>query len=579
MNSSRLRYEGWLYGLAFLSALGFRLIGLGATPLSDSEATLAMQALHIARGASPLLGPQPAYILLTSIPFAVIESTNFLARLLPALVGSALVFVPYFFRQELRPRPALILAFLFAMDPGLVSLSRLASGTILALTFSLFAAGLWFSGRRMVAAGIFAGLALLSGTSFWAGLLTVGLTALFVQGLQSRPKAEETEVSDSPVDLQDANFELRPALISLVLTLVFVGTLFFIAPNGLSAWVSSLPAYLRGWVSPSATTPARILFTLLVYEPLGIFLAILSLIRGFRTGSPRIIGLSIWLGVALLIAVFYRQSSELIWAVIPLLVLAALELSRSLNIFPSERLEVGVVTTSLLILLTYIWFDIAAIGLDPFNQFAVAMPILGSVQNPRFAILYGAIAILIACIAFVAFGWSGRAAWLGSTWAFVIFFAVYSLGTAWGGSGLRYPNGVEFWIPDQKPAEADLLLASVNEVSDFSLGHQESQPVTIMGISSPALEWLLRNREVQLVSVLDPQSTPPLIITPPMENLNLPSAYRGQDFVWRQRVLYESMQRPEWWRWLVNRQLPRENEMIVLWARNDLFPDARQNSQ
>jgi hypothetical protein len=303
------------------------------------------------------------------------------------------------------------------------------------------------------------------------------------------------------------------------------------------------------------------------------------MIRGFRTGSPRIIRLSIWLGVSLLIAVFYRQSSELIWAVIPLLVLAALELSRGLNIFPSERLEVGVVTTALLILLTYIWFDIAAIGLDPFSQFAVAMPVLGSMQNPRYAILYGAIAILIACIAFVAFGWSGRTAWLGSTWAFVIFFAVYSLGVAWGGSGLRYPNGVELWLPDQKPAEVDLLLASVNEISDFSMGHQQSQPVTVMGISSPALEWLLRNREVQLVSVLDPQSAPPMIITPAMDNLSLPSAYRGQDFIWRQRVQYESIQRQEWWRWLVNRQLPRENEMIILWARNDLFPDARQNPQ
>ena len=94
MNFSRLKYEGWLYGLAFLIALGFRLIALGATPLTDSEATLAMQALHITQGAHPLLGPQPAYILLTSIFFTVIESTNFMARLIPALVGSILVFAP-----------------------------------------------------------------------------------------------------------------------------------------------------------------------------------------------------------------------------------------------------------------------------------------------------------------------------------------------------------------------------------------------------------------------------------------------------------------------------------------------------
>jgi hypothetical protein len=64
-----------------------------------------------------------------------------------------------------------------------------------------------------------------------------------------------------------------------------------------------------------------------------------------------------------------------------------------------------------------------------------------------------------------------------------------------------------------------------------------------------------------------------------MDDLRLPSAYRGQDFTWRQRVQWDSLPTPEWWRWLVNRQLPRQNETIILWARDDLFPDARQTSQ
>ncbi len=239
----------------------------------------------------------------------------------------------------------------------------------------------------------------------------------------------------------------------------------------------------------------------------------------------------------------------------------------------------GVVATVLLILITYIWFDIAAIGLDPFNQLVTAIPLIGSIQNPRYAILIGALAILALCILFVAFGWSARIAWLGTTWAFLIFLTVYSLGAAWGASGVRSPNGVELWTTDSRPAQAGLLLQSVKEVSEFSVGEDQSQPVTIMGVSSPALEWLLRNHDVKTVAALDPQGTPPLIITPPMNSLDLPAAYRGQDFVWRQAVQYDTMQRPEWWRWLVNRQLPRTDEVIILWARDDLFPDARQTSQ
>jgi hypothetical protein len=594
MNSFRLRYEGWLYWLAFLLALGFRLIQLGASPLTDSEAAPALQALHVAQGTSPVLGPQPGYILFTSILFAILESTNFMARFVPAMVGSALVFVPYFFRETIKPRPALILAFLLAFDPGLVALSRQAGGTILAATFLLFAWGMWKK-RRAIPAGIFAGLALLAGPSLWAGLLGLGLTWIFLQGMDAKSNMEDEESFDSlatrdeqvadgsPIsNVQPQSLEYRPALIAFIATLLLGGTLFFLSPNGLSAWLLSLPAYLKGWTSPSAMTAGRTLLALLAYEPLGIFLAILSIVRGYRTKSRRIVRLSLWLAVSLLLAVFYRQTSELVWVIIPLLTLSALELSRSLNIFSEERVEVGVVSGALLILLVYIWFDVAKIALDPYSQFGpTTLSLLGrqiQLQAAPYWVLAGAALIIILCISFVAFGWSGRTAWLGTVWSFAVFLGAYSFATAWGASGLRTPNGVELWTPDQRPLQADLLLASVNDVSEFSLGHPRSQSVIIMGINSPALEWILRNHEVEVVATLDPQVAPPLVITPVMEDLGLPSAYRGQDFIWRQPVLWEGMQNPDWLRWLVYRQLPRENETIILWARDDLFPDARENT-
>src|SRR5687768_13710740 len=293
MNSFRLKNEGWLYWLAFLLALGFRLVQLGASPLADSEATLALQALDIARGNRPLLGPQPGYILFTSILFAIIQGTNFMARFVPAIVGSMLVFVPYFFRDKIKARPALILAFLFAVDPGLVALSRQASGTIVAVTFLLFAWAMW-SNRRAVPAGIFAGLALLSGPSLWAGFLTLGLTWIFFQGMEAKSTIEDEEDFDtfapeanqpddpSPVNPHSinsplSNIELRPAIIAFTVTLLLGGTLFFLSPNGLSAWLLSLPAYLKGWTSPSALTAGRTLLAFLAYEPLGVFLAIFSI--------------------------------------------------------------------------------------------------------------------------------------------------------------------------------------------------------------------------------------------------------------------------------------------------------------
>jgi hypothetical protein len=289
-----------------------------------------------------------------------------------------------------------------------------------------------------------------------------------------------------------------------------------------------------------------------------------------------------WLGVALLLAVFYRQAGELVWVILPLLTLASLELTRALNIFAEERMEVGLVVLALMVILVYIWFDVSKIALDPYSQIgATSLPLFGrtlQIAAAPYVILLGAFLIIILCIAFVAFGWSARTAWLGATWAFVIFLGIYVLGAAWGASRLRPQSGFELWLPDQPPAQAELLLSTADDISKFSLGQTQSQPVTVMGIDSPALEWLLRDREVDVVPTLNPQVAPPIVITPVMNDLGLPSAYRGQDFIWRQSPQWQTIKTPDWIRWLVFRQLPHDDETVILWARNDLFPDARGTS-
>jgi hypothetical protein len=580
MDSPRLKNEGWLYGLAFLFALAFRFIELGAASLTDSEATLALQALHLAQGKSVLLAPQPLYLLFTSFFFAVTQSTNFMARFLPALFGAMIVFAPFFFHPKIGTRPALILAFLLAFDPGLVAISRQPGGTMFAVTFLLFAWGLW-NNRRLIPAGICLGLALLSGPSIWSGILILLLTWIFLRFVQPKPATNPefiSEASDTPAsETDDTQTNLRGVLIPLVITFLLAGTLFFTIPNGLSAAFASIPAYFTGWITPSTTTPSRGLFTFIAYELFGITLAAFSLFRGFRTNSKRIIRLSLWLGVALLLSIFDRQTSELVWAIIPLLVLAAMELSRAFDLYREELMEVGVVAIAIFILLIYIWYNVSGIALNP-NPVPANVPIFGVVQNPRFFVLYGSLAILLMSVGLVAFGWSARTARLGATWACVVFFGLYSVAAAWGASGMRDPGGVELWLPDSRPLQVDLLQSSVDDLSEFSTGLTASQPVIIYNISSPALEWVLRKYEVTDVTVLDPQTAPPIVITPVMNDLGLPSAYRGQGFTWRQTPQWAAAQSSDWVTWLVFRKLPTDNETILLWARDDLFPDARKNN-
>jgi predicted membrane-bound mannosyltransferase len=108
MTYRHFKYEGWLYSLAFLLALGLRLTQLGLMPLTDAEAGPALQALRIAQGSSPALSPHPLYILSTSILFFLYgNGTDFLSRLLPAIIGSLLVFAPLLFDTRIKPRPGL----------------------------------------------------------------------------------------------------------------------------------------------------------------------------------------------------------------------------------------------------------------------------------------------------------------------------------------------------------------------------------------------------------------------------------------------------------------------------------------
>ena len=119
---------------------------------------------------------------------------------------------------------------------------------------------------------------------------------------------------------------------------------------------------------------------------------------------------------------------------------------------------------------------------------------------------------------------------------------------------------------------------TVNEQSEWSTGDDMSQDVTLLDINSPALEWLLRGRSLQTTSTLEAQQAPAIIVSPSqMDNLNLPIAYRGQDFVWRRSPSWNVLTIYEWIKWSVFRELPYDSETIIVWVRNDLFIDTSQS--
>jgi len=559
MNYRRFKFEGWLYGLAFLLALSLRLIRLGAMPLNDAEADVALQALQISQGLKPALGSHPAYLMFTAPLFFLYGGgTNFLARLIPALAGSLLVLAPLLFADRIKPRPALLLAFFIAFDPGLTAVSRQVGSPILSTAFTVFALGYGNQNQPRLAGGL-AALALLCGPAVWPSLLALGIAWAIHQWVGFHIFSKEAVAIS-----RSWTAGMREAVIPFVVTLVVASTLFLSVPNGLSSALLSIPSYLQGWIEPSGMRIGWMVISLVAYQPFGLMMAVIAMLRGWLRASRRVIPLSIWLLVSMLLSIFYpaREVADLAWTMIPILALASLELARYLDVRVHERSEVLGATLLTIFLGFFGWLNFASLTW-------ISAGVGG--YGLRFWLLIGSFVLLAFSLLFVAFGWSIRAAQLGAVWGLGFGLALIGLSGTFGAVGLRGMFNPELWWQRDMPRHAQLLERTVDDLSEWGAGNDDALPVVIHGVDSPALEWALREHRPSIVQVLDVTSSPPLVITNNAGDPALAADYRGQDFTWRLTTSWEIAQPIDWLRWLAFREMIQTGEDIILWARSDLF--------
>jgi hypothetical protein len=423
-------------------------------------------------------------------------------------------------------------------------------------------------------------------------MLGLGLAWVLRRTMEKPPAHTKGEEQGDKVEAGQGVDSVRRENLKVALTfggatILLGGTMFLLSPNGLSAWLNALPVYLSGWARPSGVPAGRLLFALLAYQPLALLFGLAAVVRGWLQRRRRHIRLSLWLLAALLVASFYpaRQVGDLAWTLVPLWALAALELSNHTRIFLEERREVVGMAALVFILLSFAWLDYAGIALDPLNPVNVtsnAIQVGGAVlfdnlPPTRYVLLVSVLLLLAVSVLMVGLGWSARTARLGSVWGLTLALGIYSLGMAWGATGLRTPNGWELWWSGKRPAQAELLLQTVNEQSEWSAGDATSQDVTLLDIDSPALEWLLRGRSLRKASTLDLEGDPAIVVSSQSETIGLPIAYRGQDFSWRREPFWDITGIYEWIKWSVFRDLPYDAETVIVWVRNDLFIDTNQS--
>ncbi|GAB4482607.1 MAG: hypothetical protein OHK0031_05270 [Anaerolineales bacterium] len=542
----------WL-GLAFALALVLRLLRLGELPLSDAEAAWALQALHLLRAQPLTMGANPLYVHLTALFFFIFQPGNAAARLLPALAGSFLVFLPGLFGDRLSQKSALLLAFLLACDPGLLALSRQAGSLIPGLTLALFAWGFWRKNRADWA-GIFAGLALLSGPALWGGLLALALALGLTRGL----------LPLSDFEIESASLR-RAGLYALGAFLAF-GSFFLLSPGGLGA-AFRLP--LENFFSPGALPPLMILAAPLIYQPLALIFGLMAALRGLRARDPLRIFLGLWWLAAWILALLpIFQPGGLAWAQIPLLALAALELADRLIPFQAGRAETLAMAALTVLLLTFVGLTLTAAAIG--NLDATSAQLYGLVA-------LAALLMLAISVALVAQGWNTAIAWQGAFSGGLAVLAAYTLSAAFFSAQLKPRPSVEIWADGPSIAQAAALENQMNELSLLQRGAPRALDVTLVGFSSPALEWLLRDWPLSLQADFSPTSSPALMITPEgFSTPQLESAYRGADFRWRNYPGWGAASFGDWTRWLVEHSLPSGEENLLLWARADLFSHPSQ---
>ena len=565
--------EHAFYALALAIAVGLRFVQLGVLPLSDYEAGWALQALRVIQGLKPGIGPNPAYVHLTAVLFYIFGPTTFLARFWPALAGCTLVMAAWPLRARIGRIPALVLAFGLAIDPGLVAMSHLAGGPMLAITCLVLTALLWMDGRR-AAAGFFAGLALLSGSSIWLGLLGLGLAWAFGSGVGKKAPAQTEDKTVPPeTGSSAARFrlqEFRLELYWVVGTLIIVGSLFFLSPQGLAGFVASLGTFLRGWYTLSDVQLWQPLVALPAYEILPLIFGIAAAVRGILKRDTFTLRLSIWALVALLLALVYpgKQTGDLVWALLPLWTLAALELGRHFDFAGNNLWEVAATMAVVVAFVVFGWLNLASI---------TNMDLSTEMAHTRLWLLAAVVLLIVLSMLLAGTGWSVSVARLGGVWGGVIVLTLFTIAMATGAAGLRQPLTIELWQPEPRTGRVDVLLNVATQVSDLNRGDAAQLPLTLLNETSPALHWLFRYWQVQDVNVLASDASPALIITP-SGNLSLTAKYRGEPLVLHETGAWGQASTSDLLKWFIYRQLPLQQDSVILWVRSDLMIDSQDTA-
>ena len=541
--------------LAFLVGLGLRLWRLGSMRFTLAEAQIAQSTWQMALGKAAELPGNMSYAGLSALLFTVFEPTFFFARLMTALFGSSLILVPWFWRDRIGKKAALLLAIGLAIDPILLSFSRQIVTPIFVVAGLAWAATA-LKYKRPVLTGALLALAFLGGYSFWMVAL-IGLVAYLVL-----PKNETQSVDLTP--FRSKSF-LLPFLTSFAISLALISSAFLLNTEGLGGIAAGLVDFVHIFANA---------YELLVYQPIIIAIAysILPLIFSFwslmddlRAKQPiRNLPFLIGWGLSLLLCVLLGRQDlgMLVFAAVFAWLGAATHIASIIDTKPEAREVVFGVMVFQVVILGY---------LQMVSRRLISVP--SNTQDFRFAalaVLAGVLLLVITTI-LVGMGWSREVSRQAFQKSLLIMLIVLTLGL-----GLRS-------IRSQQDSTTLSLLAGPillpnNDVESIvdeidREGRADKTEITYyLGDLEQQFSWFFRNQvdweSAQNVLQAD------LMLSESAQDFSAADTYRGRNMELFRRIDQQVVKPVDFLKTMLGEPLPMVSQIGVLWVRLNLFTGA-----
>ena len=260
-----------------------------------------------------------------------------------------------------------------------------------------------------------------------------------------------------------------------------------------------------------------------------------------------------------------RQVSDLVWVLVPLWILAAVELQ--LYLPDKGNHLVSILQAGLILILAALfWTTLVSTGMLTAGGELIPTGV-------RLALLAGIVALGVLITILIALGWSQETSRLGAVWGLTAAASVYLISMLWSASQLNSNQPDELWSPSPGTGQASLFLGTLKDISNWNTGFS-NQIEILSTFDSSSLRWALRDYpNTRFVTSLPKDQMPPLIVTAETDAAPaLAEAYRGQDFVWRSYPGWSGLLPDELVSWLTFRKAALRNEKLILWVRSDQFP-------